>query len=189
MRDEQDSQPEAATGMATPRRRRWIGIGLSILALPALALLVLAQLYPDRTVALLDMLLRPLVANTRPPAMFASELAAARGPDRNEINPQLTARLQQDFPLGTTEAALKKALLAQGFKPVEAPRNCVQPVQNGEPLRIDRPVAVCPPQDQSKSLKYEWGSGVCRATVWIRWSTDASEVITLLDGYYNAVCP
>jgi hypothetical protein len=64
----------------------------------------------------------------------------------------------------------------------------VQPVQNGQPLRIDRPLTVCPPQDQSKSMKYWWGHGVCGETIWIRWSTDASDVITLLDGYYNAAC-
>ena len=50
------------------------------------------------------------------------------------------------------------------------------------------PVAVCPPPDQSESLKYEWGSGVCGQTIWIRWSTDTSDVITLLDGCYNVAC-
>jgi hypothetical protein len=186
MRDEKRAQLEAAEGMVTSRRRRWmVAIGLSIPAMPLLALLVLLELHPERIVVLLA----PLIANTRPPAMFADQLAAARAPDRDETSRRLTARLQQEFPLGTTEATLKKALLAQGFKPVEAPQDCVQPVQNGEPLRIDRPVAVCPPQDPGKSLKYAWESGVCRETIWVRWSTDAGDVITLLDGYYSAICP
>jgi hypothetical protein len=64
----------------------------------------------------------------------------------------------------------------------------VQPVQNGQPLRTDHPVAACPPPDHRKSLTYEWGSRVCGETVWVRWSTDASEVVTLLDGYYNIAC-
>ena len=175
--------------MATSRWRRWaIGIGLVIAAAPVLAFLVLVQLYPERTLALLDVLLEPMIANTKPPAMFADQLTPARTADRDEVSRQLTARLQQEFPVGTTEATLTKALLAQGFKPVETPQNCVQPVQNGQPLRIDKPVAVCPPQDQRKSLKYGWGRGVCGATIWIRWSTDASKVIILLDGYYNAAC-
>jgi hypothetical protein len=100
----------------------------------------------------------------------------------------LTARLQHEFPIGTTEATLKQALLAQGFRPVETPQNCVQPVQNGEPLRGGRRVAVCPPQDQGKSMTYAWDNGTCGATIWVRWSTDTSDVITLLDGYYNSAC-
>ena len=50
------------------------------------------------------------------------------------------------------------------------------------------PIAPCPPPNESKSLKYEWGSGVCGQTIWIRWSTDTSDVITLLDGCYNVAC-
>jgi hypothetical protein len=189
MRDEQNSHAQAMDAVPiTPRQRWMVGVGLAIPALLLVAALVLFLLTPAVTRMLVDGLLHPPIANTVPPAIFADQLLSERAPDRAETNRQLTARLQRQFPVGTTEATLKQTLLAQGFRPIEPPPNCVQPVQNGEPLRTDRPVAVCPPQDRSKSLKYEWRNGGCDATIWIRWSTDASEVVTLLDGYYNSAC-
>jgi len=187
MDDQHTAQPKAAESRATTRRRWLLGVGLFIPATAGLALLVLLQLDPERNFVPVLPLRERLTANTRSPAMFADQLAAAS--DRDETSRQLTARLQREFPLGTTERTLKTALLAQGFTPIDAPENCVQPVQHGEPLRLDGRVAVCPPQDQRKSLKYQWGSGACGSTIWVRWSTDASEVITLLDGYYNTTCP
>ena len=55
-------------------------------------------------------------------------------------------------------------------------------------VRVDHPVAVCPPQDQRKSLQYEWDSGVCTNTITVRWSSDDHNIVTLLDGYYYAAC-
>jgi hypothetical protein len=57
------------------------------------------------------------------------QLTAARVIDRAETSRQLTARLQHEIPIGTTEATLEAALLAQGFKPKDPPQDCVQPVQ------------------------------------------------------------
>ena len=169
-------------------RQRWmVGIGLAIPALLLVAGFALFLLTPA-TRLLVDGLLHPAIANTKPPAMFADQLLAELVSDKAETSRRLTARLLQQFPVGTTEATLKKTLLAQGFRSIEQPPDCVQPVQNGQPLRAGRPVAICPPQDQSKRLKYEWGDDACGATIWIHWSTDASDVITLLDGYYNSAC-
>jgi hypothetical protein len=114
MTDARNAQPEDAEGMVTSRWRRWIvSIGLAITALPLLALLVLYLLNPAGTRLVVGMLLHPLVANTRPPAMFADQLTAARVIDRAETSRQLTARLQHEFPIGTTEATLKAALLGR----------------------------------------------------------------------------
>ena len=168
-----------------------IGIGLAIPALLLLTGLALFLLTPAATRLLVDDLLHPAIANTTPPAIFADQLPAEPVADKAETSRQLTARLQHKFPVGTTEATLKQTLQAQGFKPVDPPpQDCVQPVQNGEPLRSDRPrpLAICPPQDQSKSLTYQWSNGRCGATIWVRWSTDASGVITLLDGYFSSAC-
>jgi hypothetical protein len=168
---------------------RWtVRIGLAILALPVLLFIALFLTNPDGARLLGSLLIAPLVTNTRPPAMFADQPFGSRASDQ-ETSQQLTARLQQQFPLGTTEDKLKQALLAQGFKPPPPPpTNCVPPVENGAPRQLDRPVRLCPPQDQRKSLQYAWGYGVCGATITVRWSTDAGGTVTLLDGYYYAAC-
>ena len=185
----QDPPAEAMAAMPISRGQRlMIGIGLAIPALLLVGAIVLFLFTPAATRLMVDGLLHPAIANTRPPAIFADQLLTEPVADKIETSRELTARLQHEFPLGTTEATLKQALLAQGFRPVEPPQNCVQPVQNGEPLHNDRRVAVCPPQDQGKSLTYGWDDGACSATIWVRWSTDASQVITLLDGYYNSAC-
>jgi hypothetical protein len=161
MKDEQGSQLEATNAVPTSRRRHWmVGIALAIPALPVLAALVLYLRNPAGTRMLVGGLLHPPIANTQPPAMFADQLTTGRA-DKAETSRQLTARLQHEFPIGTTEATLKEKLLAQGFKPLDLPQNCVQPVQNGQLLQADGQVAVCLPPSQGKSLKYEWSSGVC----------------------------
>jgi hypothetical protein len=185
----QDPPAEVMAAMPISRGQRlMIGIGLAIPALLLVGAIVLFLFTPAATRLLVDGLLHPAIANTSPPAIFADQLLTGPVADKIETSRELTARLQHEFPVGTTEATLKQALLAQGFRPVEPPQNCVQPVQNGEPLRGDRRVAICPPQDQSKSLTYAWDNGACSATIWVRWSTDASDVITLLDGYYTSAC-
>jgi len=174
--------------MPTSRAQRlMIGIGLAIPALLLVTAFMLFLLTPAATRLLVDGLLHPAIANTRPPAIFADQLLTPPVADKAETGRELTARLQHEFPVGTTQATLKETLLAQGFRPVEPPQNCVQPVRNGE-LNSDRRSTVCPPQDQSRSLTYAWDDGACGATVWVRWSTDASEVITLLDAYYHSAC-
>jgi hypothetical protein len=68
--------------MVTSRWRRWtVSIGLAITTLPLLALLVLYLQKPAGTRLVVGMLLHPLVANTRPPAMFAGS-AHGRTRDR-----------------------------------------------------------------------------------------------------------
>ena len=122
--------------------------------------------------------------------MFADQLSGPNLSEPAETSRQLTARLQQQFPLGTTEDALKAALFAQGFEPLPPPPlHCVQPVQQGRPVDVGQTVAVCPPQDERKSLQYQWGNGTCAATITVRWSADDHQTVTLLDGYYHSTCP
>lgn len=168
---------------------RWtVRTSLAAFAALVLVLLLVALLDPHGRLVV-RILLQPLIANMHPPAMFADEMVGSQPPDRAETDRRLTARLHQKFPLGTTEDTLQKALLAEGFKPLPPPpSDCVPPVQNGELMHVARPRTICLPQDQSKSLQYVWGGGVCDRTITVRWSTDDRSTVTLLDGYFDTAC-
>ncbi len=179
----------SAGGMTT---RRWLRgtlrAGLGLLAALVLVALLVVWLDPSARLVV-RVLLQPLVATTHPPAMFADALAGSQPRDWAETDRRLTARLQQEFPLGTSEDTLTKALRAEGFKPSPPPpSNCVPPVQNGEPVHAAKHAAICPPQDDRKSLQYAWGGGGCDRTITVRWSADARGTVTLLDGHYYAAC-
>jgi hypothetical protein len=175
--------------MTKSRWRRWtVRTGLTLLAAVILATPVVILLNPYGPLVV-RILLQSLFTTTHPPAMFADQLAGPGLPDPTETSHQLTARLQEKFPLGTTEDTLKKALLAQGFKPLPPPpSNCVPPIQQGRPSQLDQTAVVCPPQDPRKSLQYKWGGGVCVHTITVRWSADTHDTVMLLDGYYYVAC-
>ena len=172
-----------------PRRRRiLVGLALAVVGVPALLGLVLFLINPQTATLLALRLLYPLLANTKPPAMFADQIVGTSA-SQQEISRQLTARLQQEFPLGTKEERLRSTLLAQGFRPPPAPpENCVQPVENGKARPPEKGMSICPPQDPARSLQYRWSFLVCSSTITVRWSTDDRDTVTLLDGHYHSVC-
>lgn len=175
--------------MTSAQWRRWmVRLGPAVVALPLLFGLALWLIDPQGVTMLARRLIHPPVANAKPPAMFADEVDGAQGSPQ-EISRRLTARLQHDFPLGTKEETLRSTLLAQGFRPLPPPPlNCVQPVEHGKARPAEPGLKICPPQDQRKSLQYQWRVQACSSTITVRWSIDASDTVTLLDGHYHAVC-
>lgn len=163
-------------------------LGLALVGLPVLLGLGLFLINPQAATLMVMGLVHPHVAETRPPAMFADQFVDT-GQSPQEISRQLTARLQQEFPLGTKEESLQRALLAQGFRPPPPPPlNCVQPVEHGKTRSPGPGLRICPPQDQAKSLQYRWSFLLCSGTITVRWSTDDQDTVTLLEGHYHAQC-
>jgi hypothetical protein len=172
--------------MARPRWFRWtVRILLGGVALLGTALAVLIVINPGAAIILFAMRVFPLFGNTSPPPMFEADVAGM-WMKWDEAGRKITAHLQEQFPAGTTEAALKSALARQGFKPLPPPpADCVPP---GVQMPIGKTYTPCPTRDPSKALVYRWGGGVCTSTVSVRWETGGGETVTQVTGGYNAAC-
>jgi hypothetical protein len=99
--------------------RRTIRIGLGVLA-AVIALAGIATLLfgPRNALLLALILLQPLLANTRPPAILADQVVEGPFGDLKPV-------FEQKFPLGTDEAVLRATLLRQGFNPQGSDRMLV----------------------------------------------------------------
>jgi len=93
--------------------------------------------------------------------------------------------LQQKFPAGTSEAALKSTLRRQGFKPLPPPpADCLR---RGETQQIGRVYIPC--YDPTNQLEYSWNAGfVCGETLRVAWTTDGAGGIADVRGSYDAGC-
>jgi hypothetical protein len=90
--------------------------------------------------------------------------------------------LQERFPPGTHEDALKSVLIEQGFK--QPKPHCARP----EPT--SPPITVGPCADPSKVLAFEWGRGrpICNNRLLVWWKTDGGSAIAEVRGSYKNVC-
>jgi hypothetical protein len=116
--------------MMKSRWFRWVTrIILGFVALLVVGLAGLFVANPGATLIIVRMLVYPLFGNISPPPMFAADVAGM-WPKWDEAGRKITAHLQEQFPAGTSEAALKSALTKQGFKPLSPlSANCVPPGQ------------------------------------------------------------
>lgn len=162
--------------------RRIVGVILGCLALPLLAFIVLR---PEAAIIIVAVLVYPLFGTTQPPQMFKADLAGMWN-KWDEAGRKITTRLQEQFPAGTTEAALKSTLVKQGFKPLPPPAADCVPA--GQQVPVGKTYTRCPTSDPSKTLTYRWGSAVCTSTVSVRWKTDGGDEVTEVNGRYNAAC-
>jgi hypothetical protein len=162
---------------------RWtVGVILGCLALPVLAFIVLR---PEAAIIMVAVLVYPLFGTTHPPPMFEADLAGMWN-KWDEASRKITARLQEQFPAGMTEAVLKSTLIKQGFKPLPPPpADCVPA---GQQMPVGKTYRPCPTSDPSKTLTYRWGGGVCTSTISVRWETNSDKAITKVTGGYNAAC-
>ena len=172
--------------MPKSRWARWtLRIFLALLAVPALALIALFIKNPEGAAIIVAILVSPLFTNSKPPPMFDADIAGM-WTKWDEAGRKITAHLQQQFPTGTTEAALKSALANQGFKPLPPPRADCVPAGRQMPVGIT--YTPCPTRDPSKTLVYKWGGGVCTSTISVHWDANDDKVVTKLDGGYYAAC-
>lgn len=166
---------------------RWpIRIGFGLLGFIVAAIAALFVWKPQETFLLFAILIHPLIANTRPPQIAADQFVGATFQNQTETNRKLNTLFQRKFPGGTTESMLKATLLGQGFKPLP-PRdpNCL-PAGQRAPVGVG--YSTCPADDQSKALRYAWGSGVCGDTIVVTWSTDDSQKLTDITVSYYGAC-
>jgi hypothetical protein len=108
-----------------------------------------------------------LAYNTHPPPLL--DQFSKEQPPRS-----LTAYLQQRFPTGMSEGALKSALLDQGFRPY---RRCHWRGQD------------CPSvYDPDRILEYDWGMIACGAGLIVWWTVDDSRNISKATGVFHSEC-
>jgi hypothetical protein len=98
----------------------------------------------------------------------------------------MTEALNQHFPIGTDEAALRSTLLNQGFKNVQRPRpQCRQP----ETRSGWKEYAPCPAGAQEMTYDYEEINLICGTRhISINWSADAIGKITRLEATRYLPC-
>lgn len=162
------------------RLLRWIaGAALALLGLLA-ALCVAAYLWnPDGAVLVAAALLQPLLANTHPPPVVEG---IAGWQDKDE----LTRGLQRKFPAGTSEQAVKTALLGQGFAPPKPPPQPCLPA--GQPRSVGQAFYSCPARDAAKTLEYRWSNFPCGETITVSWTTANEGAIDRVEGHYSRGC-
>jgi hypothetical protein len=161
--------------MALTRRRWSIRIGLALLGVVVLAIAGLLLWRPEGTLLILAILFQPLLGNMHPPPIAAGQFADATFQNQSETNGKLNALFQQKFPAGTSEAALKAALLDQGFKPLPPPRADCLP--EGQPAPLRQVYTRCPTGDRSRVLEYNWSRGICSATITAAWAADGGQTV------------
>jgi hypothetical protein len=164
-------------------KRTWaswvVRIGLGVVAVFVLLCAAAFILNPTAAILLAGMLLQPLSSNTHPPPIVNDASGW-------QYEDELTRVLQRQFPAGTEEAAVKKALLAQGFKPLTPPpEKCVPRGQIGP---VGRTVYPCPSYDLDKALEYRWSSGICGETIRVWWKIGEGGAITQISGHYGRGC-
>jgi hypothetical protein len=125
-----------------------------------------------------------------PPQIVEELTGKLRAPNSGnvaEIDKNLIALLRRKFPVGTSEDSLKSTLLAQGFKPLPAPKaDCIPP---GQPPPMGRTITMCPTEDQSKILEYRWSRFPCASSIRVRWEVgDQREITYLAPRYGGWVC-
>jgi hypothetical protein len=166
---------------------RWpIRIALGLLGILAAAIAALLLWKPRETWLLLAILIHPLIANTRPPAIAADQFVDANFQNQGETNRKLNALFQQRFPGGTSEATLKAALLDQGFKRLPPP--VVECLPEGKEPAVGVAYTRCPTFDLNKALEYRWGIVACGASITVIWSTDDSQRVRDLKVSYYEAC-
>ncbi len=170
-------------------RSRWlrwmIWITLGCFAIPTLLLVVAFIRNPQTAALFVTMLVYPLFGNTSPPSMFAADIAGMWF-KWDEAGRKITTHLQEQFPAGTSEAALKSALAKQGFKPLPPPpANCVPA---GQQVPVGKVQTRCPTGDPGPTLVYQWGGFGCTSTVSVRWESDSRQNITQVNGGYYGAC-
>ena len=92
-------------------------------------------------------LIQPLISNTHPPPILEDQLAGTN--NNADASRRLTALLQRRFLTGTSEGALKSALLNQRFSPYRQGQ-CL-PLY--EPGPDDKIVSRCDAYDPNKAFE------------------------------------
>jgi hypothetical protein len=121
-----------------------------------------------------------------PPEIAAGITFDPKRPD--PATAQFTAVLHERFPPGTLEAALRAALLAQGFR-YDEPPICYG--HEGQTIHDSSGGFVGCPGLDNRSLRYEWGRNVmslCSNHLDTKWAVDAQGRITSINGWYEYVC-
>jgi hypothetical protein len=166
--------------------RRLVRIGLGPFAALVAIVVVLSLINPEATVLLALVLVNPLISNTHPPAIAQGQITAQDWGHWHDVSRKLTGVLEREFPVGTSEAALKSTLRGQGFKPLPAPPADCLPA--GEAAPVGRVVDQCPTGDRSRILRYAWGSFPCGATITVQWTAGDNGAITHIAGWYDDGC-
>jgi hypothetical protein len=155
---------------------RWtvrIGLGL-FAAFAALVGLATYRVGLQTTLLVASVILQPLIATTKPPAILAGQIGD--GPFGGDLTPFL----RQRFPLGTNETVITTTLLRQGFRLPKPPSACGPPA--------GQVILPCPVRQPSRTLEYEWSQFPCgdKATVW--WTVGDHGAITDIGGRHSRVC-
>jgi hypothetical protein len=126
-----------------------------------------------------------LFFNHRPPQIAQGVVFTNDPRSYEDVSARLSTVLQQTFPVGTGEAALKSTLLRQGFRPLPPPPpNCLKP---GESPRVGAVYVDC--YDPTHELRYDWGDGaVCGNTISVVWTTDGNGGLKDVRGFYHSAC-
>jgi hypothetical protein len=163
------------------RWRRWVvRIVLGAVAFFVLIFGVLLILNPSGTLIFTVRLLLVLFSTNRPPPIAHGIITADDRWQWDAASRKMTNILETKFPAGTPEAAMRSALLKEGFKPLRAAANCDVP---------RRPVALrlqCQPV-----LQYSWRNVSfvsCEHTISVEWKTDDTGKIIGIKGSYFEVC-
>jgi hypothetical protein len=166
---------------------RWITrIGLGILAVVAALGVILYLLNPEVAVLVALILLHPLLSNTHPPPILSGVGTPGTWRSFDENNREVTAALQQKFPIGTNEDSVRATLLKQGFKPPPpAPGDCAP---QGAPPPVGRILYRCPTYDPDRILQYQWSNFPCGFTVTVNWTTGDHGDIAQIRGDYSSGC-
>jgi hypothetical protein len=163
---------------------------LITLALFVAAATALFVYKPSETLLLANVLLAPLFNNLAPPPIAEGQVTHEDWLHWEAASKKLTAVLEQWFPVGSGEAALRSTLLKQGFKAIPPPpASCIPPGQS-PPIGVVYRTCLTPDQTErlKRTLKYEWGGGVCAEFVQVEWSADDRGEIIKVNGSYFSAC-
>jgi hypothetical protein len=153
-----------------------------------------AEIMKAWIVALFCPMLVLLMACSRPPILDSVQCDASTdcGAASHEFNSVVRGR----FPIGSSESALEKELLAEGFErlyPASVARCTLE--QELPSAAVGMAVVNCPSWDANwnpqHALVYRYSKGLgsaCGYEAGVLWSSDEQKRITHIEGYYEARC-
>ncbi|MCP3466928.1 hypothetical protein [Bradyrhizobium sp. CCGUVB23] len=162
-----------------------------VLATLALVVAILSGLFVfSPTARLVMVIVIAAIFNSGPPPIAKGVITKEDWPHFAAASKKLTEVLQSQFPVGSTEGALKAILAGQGFRPADpVPSNCVPP---GQQVPIGEVYHQCltPEQEErrKRTLVYKWGGGVCMESISVMWSSDEHGDLTHVEGGYYGAC-
>lgn len=145
-------------------------------------------------IVLLCPILASLMACSQPPIL--DSIRCESSADCGAASRQFNSVVRSRFPVGSSEGALEKELLAEGFERLypESVTRCTS-AQELSSAPVGTMNVDCPSWDAhwnpQHALVYRSSKGIgsaCGYEAGVRWSSDEQKRLTYIEGYYEARC-